>query len=217
MGHPVTNLEIRIALADDQALVRKGLRAIVDARPGHAVVFEAEDGETLLQGLMNESVDIVLCDIRMPRVDGIEVVRRLRQGANRLPVLLLTTFADEDLLHRATRAGANGYVLKDIEPEDLFATIASILEGNTVLDPQSLNRVRGHQDLPAPEELIMELDERERAVLRLMSAGLSNQQIAQQLHKAEGTIKNRVSVILQKLNARDRTQAVLKAITNGII
>lgn len=213
----MTRPEIRIALADDQALVRKGLRAIVDAQPGHTVVFEAEDGDALLQRLMQETVDIVLCDIRMPGVDGIEVVHRLRQGANRLPVLLLTTFADDELLQRATRAGANGYVLKDIEPEDLFATIATILAGNTVLDPQSLSRVRGHKDLPAPELLLAELDERERAVLRLMSAGMSNQQIAQQLHKAEGTIKNRVSVILQKLNARDRTQAVLKAITNGII
>lgn len=208
---------LRIALADDQALIRKGLRAILDAHDGYEVVLEANDGHVLLEGLMETDVDIVLCDIRMPELDGIEVVRRLRQGANRLPVLLLTTFEDEELLIRATRAGANGYVLKDIEPEDLFATVTAILEGKTVLNPQSLNRVRGHQSLPQPEVMLAELDERERAVLRLMSAGLSNQQIADRLHKAEGTIRNRVSVILHKLNARDRTQAVLKAITNGVI
>lgn len=208
---------IRIALADDQALIRKGLKSFLDAQPGYAVVLEADDGDSLLEQLIHAQVDIVLCDIRMPGTDGIEVVRRLRQGANRLPVLLLTTFADEELLARATRAGANGYVLKDIEPHELFATIAAILNGATILDPQSLTRVRGHQALPQPEDLIAELDERERAVLRLMSAGLSNRQIAERLHKAEGTIKNRVSIILQKLNARDRTQAVLKAITNGVI
>lgn len=213
----MTSPVVRIALADDQALIRKGLKAFLDAQAGYEVVLEADDGESLLEQLMSIEVDIVLCDIRMPRVDGIEVVRRLRQGANRLPVLLLTTFNEEDLLARATRAGASGYVLKDIEPAELFAAIASILDGKTILDPQSLSRVRGHHDLPEPEALIAALDEREQAVLRLMSAGLSNQQIAQRLHKAEGTIKNRVSVILQKLNARDRTQAVLKAITNGLI
>lgn len=213
----MTGPAVRIALADDQALIRKGLKAFLDAQPGYEVVLEADDGESLLEQLMSTEADIVLCDIRMPRMDGIEVVRRLRQGANRLPVLLLTTFNEEELLARATQAGASGYVLKDIEPADLFAAIASILDGKTILDPQSLSRVRGHQDLPEPEMLIAELDERERAVLRLMSAGLSNQQIAQRLHKAEGTIKNRVSVILHKLNARDRTQAVLKAITNGLI
>lgn len=213
----MTSPAIRIALADDQALIRKGLKAFLDAQAGYEVVLEADDGESLLNQLMSIEVDIVLCDIRMPRVDGIEVVRRLRQGANRLPVLLLTTFNEEDLLARATQAGASGYILKDIEPADLFAAIAEILDGKTILDPQSLSRVRGHQDLPEPEALMAELDERERAVLRLMSAGLSNQQIALRLHKAEGTIKNRVSVILQKLNARDRTQAVLKAITNGLI
>ncbi|MFK7954752.1 MAG: response regulator [Lysobacterales bacterium] len=208
---------IRIGLVDDQALVRKGLRAILDAQSNLLVAFEAEDGADAVDQLMGAEVDILLCDIRMPVMDGIEVVRRLRQGANRLPVLLLTTFEDQDLLQQATRAGANGYVLKDIEPDDLFATIDAILSGATVLDPQSRRRVRGHGSLPQPEALIGELDDKDRAVLRLMSAGLSNQQIAQQLHKAEGTIKNRVSVILQKLNARDRTQAVLKAITNGII
>ncbi|MEM9531802.1 MAG: response regulator transcription factor [Pseudomonadota bacterium] len=213
----MTKTDIRLGLVDDQALVRKGLRAILDAEPGLNVSFEAEDGSDALEQLMQQDVDILLCDIRMPVMDGIELVRRLRQGANRLPVLLLTTFEDQELLQQATRVGANGYVLKDIEPADLFATIDAILDGETVLDPQSRRRVRGHDSLPQPERLIIELDGKERAVLRLMSAGLSNQQIAVQLHKAEGTIKNRVSVILQKLNARDRTQAVLKAITNGII
>lgn len=208
---------VRIALVDDQALIRKGLKAFIDAQSRYQVVLEAAEGEELLNALMHTDVDIVLCDIRMPGVDGIEVVRRLRQGANRLPVLLLTTFNEEDLLLRATRAGANGYVLKDIEPEALFAAIDSVLAGHTILDPQSLARVRGHQSLPKPETFIAELDERERAVLRLMCAGMSNESIAEHLHKAEGTIRNRVSVILQKLNARDRTQAVLKAITNGLI
>lgn len=208
---------VRVGLVDDQALVRKGLKAIIDAHPRHEVAFEAGDGAEALNLLLEHEVDVLLCDIRMPVMDGIALVERLRQGANRLPVLLLTTFAEEQLLQRATRAGATGFVLKDIEPDDLFSTIAAILGGAKVLDPQALGRVRGHEDLPAPESMTEELNEKERAVLRLMSAGLSNQQIAEQLHKAEGTIKNRVSVILQKLNARDRTQAVLKAITNGII
>jgi len=213
----VTKSNVRIALADDQALIRKGLKAVLDGQPGLEVCLEAEDGESLLEGLMVAEADIVLCDIRMPRLDGIGVVERLRRGANRLPVLLLTTFAEDELLARATRAGANGYVLKDIEPEDLFRAISAVLAGETILDPQALGAVRGHRHLPEPEPLVEVLDEKERVVLKLMSAGLSNRQIAERLHKAEGTIKNRVSVILQKLNARDRTQAVLKAITNGII
>ncbi len=213
----MSDADIRIALVDDQALIRKGLRAFIDAQSGFQVVLEAGDGEALFGALLETDVDIVLCDIRMPELDGIEVVQRLRRGGNRLPVLLLTTFSDADLLLRATRAGANGYVLKDIEPDDLFAAIRSVLAGHTILDPQSLARVRGHEALPEPEAPLEELDERERTVLRLMSAGMSNDEIARHLHKAEGTIRNRVSVILHKLNARDRTQAVLKAITNGII
>ena len=136
---------VRVGLVDDQALVRKGLKAILDAEPDYEVAFEASDGQEALEQCLNHDIDILLCDIRMPVMDGIEVVRRLRQGANRLPVLLLTTFSDDEFLVRATRAGANGFVLKDIEPSDLFATIRSILDGSTVLDPQSLSRVRGHE------------------------------------------------------------------------
>ncbi len=209
--------QTRIALADDQALIRTGLRALLESQPGYQVCVEAADGRALLDELISAEVDIVLCDIRMPKLDGIGVVRTLRQGANRLPVLLLTTFADDALFKRATEAGANGFVLKDIEPDALFAAIDAVRAGKTILEPQALTAVRGHADLPRPESFVDALDDKELAILRLMSSGLSNRQIAERLHKAEGTIKNRVSVILQKLDARDRTQAVLKAITNGII
>ncbi|MEM9303440.1 MAG: response regulator transcription factor [Pseudomonadota bacterium] len=208
---------LRLALADDQALVRRGLVAMLDADPRFEVVIEAQDGQELLEHLLERPVDLVLCDIRMPVLDGLGFVQRLRAGANPLPVILLTTFDDGDVMERAIRAGANGYLLKDADPEELADAILKVRDGEKVWAPQPLARVREHVNLPPPESPTESFDDRERALLRLMAAGLSNREIGERLHLAEGTVKNRVSVILGKLQARDRTQAVLKAITNGLI
>lgn len=208
---------LRLGLADDQALVRRGLCAVLEADPRFEVLIEAPDGEALLAALLDTPVDLLLCDIRMPRLDGIGLVDRLRRGANALPVILLTTFDEPGLLQRAVQAGANGYLLKDAEPEELAGAILRVMAGEKALVPQPLARVRGNAHLPPAQAPLEAVDAREVAMLRLMAAGLSNREIAERLHLAEGTVKNRVSVLLAKLDARDRTQAVLKAITGGLI
>jgi DNA-binding NarL/FixJ family response regulator len=207
---------LRVALADDQALVRAGLRALLQQQ-GIVVVLEAEDGADLLSGLLEHPVDVVLSDIRMPGTDGIEALLRLRQRGDATPVLLLTTFDDSDLLLRATDAGAQGFLLKDAAPEDLRDAIMRVAAGETLLQPVSTDPVRARfrfRDENAPTETF---STREVAILRLLAGGYSNKEIARSLFLAEGTVKNYVSAILDKLGTRDRTRAVLKAITLRII
>lgn len=207
---------LRVALVDDQALVRAGLRALLE-RQGIVVVFEACDGGELLERMTDAQVDVVLSDIRMPGVDGIEALIRLRERGDRTPLLLLTTFDDSDLLLRATDAGAQGFLLKDAAPEDLRDAIARVAAGETLLQPVSTDPVRARfrfRDESAPSD---SFSEREVAILRLLAGGYSNKEIARSLFLAEGTVKNYVSTILDKLGTRDRTRAVLKAITLRVI
>ncbi|QJD69650.1 response regulator transcription factor [Xanthomonas campestris pv. badrii] len=207
---------LRIALADDQVLVRAGLRALLQQQ-GVEVVCEADDGEGLLDALGTTTVDVVLSDIRMPGIDGIQALEQLRARGDRTPVLLLTTFDDGDLLLRATDAGAQGFLLKDAAPEDLRDAIARVAAGDTLLQPVSTDPVRARyqfRDQQAPRETF---NEREVAILRLLAGGYSNKEIARTLFLAEGTVKNYVSTILEKLGTRDRTRAVLKAITLRVI
>ncbi len=207
---------IRVALADDQALVRAGLRALLLAQ--HIdVVLEADDGEDLLDRLATQAVDVVLSDIRMPGMDGVSALVALRERGDATPVLLLTTFDDSDLLLRATEAGAQGFLLKDAAPEDLRDAIARVAAGETLLQPVSTDPVRARyrfHDEALPTETF---NGREVAILRLLAGGYSNREIARTLFLAEGTVKNYVSVILDKLGTRDRTRAVLKAITLRVI
>lgn len=213
---PMSAPSLRVALADDQALVRGGLRALLE-RQGIVVVFEALDGGDLLDKLETESVDVVLSDIRMPGVDGIDALLRLRERGDHTPVLLLTTFDDSDLLLRATDAGAQGFLLKDAAPQDLRDAIVRVAAGETLLQPVSTDPVRARfrfRDESAPTETF---GTREVAILRLLAGGYSNKEIARSLFLAEGTVKNYVSTILDKLGTRDRTRAVLKAITLRII
>jgi len=207
---------VRAALADDQALVRAGLRALLE-RHGIVIVFEADSGTTLLEQLASNPVDVILSDIRMPGLDGIEALTALRARGDTTPVLLLTTFDDSDLLLRATDAGAQGFLLKDAAPEDLRDAIARVAAGETLLQPVSTEPVRARyrfHDDNAPRETFTE---REVAILRLLAGGYSNKEIARSLFLAEGTVKNYVSAILEKLGTRDRTRAVLKAITLQVI
>ena len=207
---------VRIALADDQALVRAGLRALLE-RHGIEIVFEVDSGIALLAQLQTRPVDVVLSDIRMPGMDGIEALAALRARGDATPVLLLTTFDDSDLLLRATDAGAQGFLLKDAAPEDLRDAIARVAAGDTLLQPVSTEPVRARyrfHDDQAPRKTF---SEREVAILRLLAGGYSNKEIARSLFLAEGTVKNYVSAILEKLGTRDRTRAVLKAITLQVI
>lgn len=207
---------LRIALADDQALVRAGLRALLE-RLGLHIAFEAEDGQVLLDRLAHAPVDVVLSDIRMPGLDGIDALLALRARGDRTPVLLLTTFDDSELLLRATEAGAQGFLLKDAAPEDLREAIARVAAGETLLQPVSTEPVRARYRYHADDAPRALFTEREVAVLRLMAGGYSNKEIARAMFLAEGTVKNYVSVILEKLDTRDRTRAVLKAITLRVI
>lgn len=207
---------LRVALADDQVLVRAGLRALLQDL-GITVAGEAADGEGLLALLRSTTVDVVLSDIRMPGMDGIEAVRRLRASGDATPVLLLTTFDEADLLLRAREADAQGFLLKDADPADLHEAIVRLAAGETLLQPVSTEPVRAryrYRDEAPPTD---SFGEREVAILRLLAGGYSNKEIARTLFLAEGTVKNYVSTILDKLGTRDRTRAVLKAITLRII
>jgi DNA-binding NarL/FixJ family response regulator len=207
---------IRVALADDQALVRAGLRALL-LQQNIEVTLEAEDGDDLLQKLEQQSVDVVLSDIRMPGTDGIQALLRLRERGDATPMLLLTTFDESDLLLRATDAGAQGFLLKDAAPEDLRDAIVRVAAGETLLQPVSTDPVRARFRFRDESEPTETFGTREVAILRLLAGGYSNKEIARSLFLAEGTVKNYVSTILDKLGTRDRTRAVLKAITLRII
>lgn len=207
---------VRIALADDQALVRAGLRALLEQH-GIVIAIESDGGEDLVAQLAHVSVDVVLCDIRMPGLDGIEALRQLRASGNATPVLLLTTFADSEVLLEATAAGAEGYMLKDAAPEELRDAILRLAKGETLLQPVSTDPVRARYRYHAEDAPRALFTDREVAVLRLMAGGYSNREIARAMFLAEGTVKNYVSAILDKLDTRDRTRAVLKAITLRVI
>jgi DNA-binding NarL/FixJ family response regulator len=206
----------RIALADDQAIVRAGLRALLEAQ-GIGVAIEAGDGHELLALMATTAVDVVVCDIRMPGLDGLQVLEALRARGVAAPVLLLTTFDEPDLLPRATAAGARGFLLKDASPEDLRDAIVRIAAGACLLQPVSTDPVRARYQYHESDAPTAAFSEREIAILRLLAGGYSNREIGRSLFLAEGTVKNHVSTILGKLGTRDRTRAVLKAITLRVI
>ena len=208
---------IRLALADDQALVRNGLRALLGSLPGLQVVLEADNGEALLAGLAVNEVEVVLSDIRMPLCDGFTLTERLRASGSTTPVLLLTTFDEPDLALRAAECGAQGFLLKDASPEDLQEAIVALAAGKTLLAPVPTDPVRSRYAYRDTSEPTDTFSEREVAILRLLAGGYSNKEIARAVFLSEGTVKNYVSDILDKLGTRDRTRAVLKAITLQII
>ena len=208
---------LRLALADDQALVRSGLKALLSGFPNLAVALEAADGEALLAALADTPVDVILSDIRMPGLDGFGLVTALRTRGDATPVVLLTTFDDDALPLRAAEAGAQGFLLKDASPEDLHEAILRVAAGDTLLAPVPTDPVRAryaYRDQAAPTDTF---NEREVSILRLLAGGYSNKEIARAVFLSEGTVKNYVSEILDKLGTRDRTRAVLKAITLRII
>ena len=208
---------IRIALADDQALVRHGLKALLSSFGDLLIAVEAADGSDLLAQLADHRVDVVLSDIRMPGIDGIEALTQLRARGDATPIILLTTFDDSELLLRAVAAGAQGFLLKDASPEDLRDAIVAVARGESLLQPVSTDPIRSryaYRDSEPPRDTF---SEREVAILRLLAGGYSNKEVARTLFLAEGTVKNYVSDILDKLGTRDRTRAVLKAITLRVI
>jgi DNA-binding NarL/FixJ family response regulator len=208
---------LRLALADDQALVRGGLRALLAGFADLEVAIEAEDGNALLAAMETTPVDLILSDIRMPGLDGFGLLDALRARGAATPVILLTTFDEPDLALQAAAAGARGFLLKDASPEDLFDAIGRVARGESLLAPVATGPVRARYAYHERSEPTERFSEREIAILRLLAGGYSNKEIARAVFLSEGSVKNYVSDILDKLDARDRTRAVLKAITLRII
>ncbi len=207
---------IRVALIDDQDLVREGIKSLLALSGEVAVVIEGRDGNAVLEADLG-AVDVVVMDIRMPGRDGLSALRELRRRGDPKPVLMLTTFEEPELFEQAVAAGARGFLRKDASPEALLDAIRRVHAGGSALAPMPTEGVRqgfAYRDTTAPES---PLTERELSILRLMAGGYANKEIARMLFLAEGTVKNYVSDLLLKLNARDRTQAVLKAISLRLI
>ncbi len=211
----------RVVVVDDQALVRQGIGTLLELA-GVEVVGEAADGAEALDVIDACEPEVVLLDLRMPGRDGIWTLQQLRERGSEVPVLVLTTFDDDALVLEALHAGARGYLLKDVTLERLTRAVEVLADGGTLIAPTITERLlRTIRSTPpplgSPEAPLESLTERELEVLRLMAEGYGNREIAEALFLAEGTVKNRVSGILLKLGARDRTKAVLRALHEGIL
>lgn len=208
---------IRVLLVDDQALFREGLRTLLSVEPNVVVVGEAKDGGEALELVEQTHPSVVLMDLRMPNVDGVTATRRLRARFPRTQVLVLTTFDDDTSIFEAVRAGAVGYLLKDASAETLVSAIRAADRGDSVLQPSVARRLMEEFSRLAPSPARQfSLSEREEAVLRLLARGASNKEIASALDVVEGTVKNHVTRIFEKLEVADRTQAALKAREAGL-
>ena len=211
---------IRVALADDQAMIRAGLRMVLETEPDLQVVAEASDGADALAVTHRTRPDVVLLDIAMPRLDGLAAARQIAALPTPPRIIMLTTFDSDDNLYSALRAGASGFLLKVSPPEQLVAAIRVVAGGAALLDPAVTTRVIAafaHQPDPQPPPALAQLTPRELDVLQLLARGLSNAEIADHLTLGEATVKTHVARVLMKLGLRDRVQAVVYAYENGVI
>ncbi len=218
-------IRLRVAIADDQELARAGLRGIIEAEPDLEVVGEAADGEEAVQLALREAPDVLLMDVRMPKLDGIEATARIvgSELAARTRVLVLTTFDVDEYAYRAIRAGASGFLLKDLPAEDLVAAVRQVGRGSDALLAPSVTRrlierfAGGRPSVHARTGHFGELTARELEVLKLIAAANSNSEIAAQLNLSENTVKTHVARVLMKLELRDRVQAVVVAYELGLV
>jgi DNA-binding NarL/FixJ family response regulator len=216
-------MTIRIILVDDQELVRTGFRMVLDAQPDMTVVGEASDGLAATELARRQPADVMIMDARMPRLDGVAATRRIREAGDRPRVLMLTTFDLDEYAFAALKAGASGFLLKDVPPDELLFAIRAVHSGDAVVAPSTTRRLIDQfaPMLPAGEAAAApgfdDLTEREREVLILVAHGLSNCEIAQRLFVSEATVKTHVGRILAKLGLRDRVQAVVYAYENGLV
>jgi DNA-binding NarL/FixJ family response regulator len=213
-------LTTRVLIADDQSMVRRGFRMIIDSEPGLEVVGEAADGEQAVAACSRLTPDVVLMDIRMPVLDGLEATRRILTRDHPPRIIVLTTFDVDEYVFESLRVGASGFLLKNSAPEQLVQAVRAAADGEALLDPGVTRRVIerfGRLNSPsAPPAALDELTPREREVLELVAAGLSNAEIAGRLVVAQGTVKTHVARVLSKLGLRDRVQAVVFAYEHGI-
>ncbi|MEH1782550.1 MAG: response regulator transcription factor [Nostoc sp.] len=210
---------IKVLLVDDQSLIRQGLRALLELEPDLEIVGEAENGEQAIDLVAKFQPDVILLDIRMPIMDGVAATREIQKRFPTSKILVLTTFDDDEYVSAALKHGAMGYLLKDTPSEELAVAIRAVHRGYTHLGPgivkkllTQFSHVAPTQSQPVPSSLA-ELTPREKEVLRLIATGASNREIAQELYISEGTVKNHVTNILNRLNLRDRTQAAIWANT----
>jgi DNA-binding NarL/FixJ family response regulator len=215
-------MKIRLVIADDQALVRSGFRLIVDARPDLEVVGEAEDGEQAVALVDELEPDVILLDIRMPNLDGIEATKQIVASGSGTRILVLTTFDLDEYVYGAIRAGASGFLLKDVRPGELVDAIRVVASGNALLGPTAVERLLRRFSVPVDDHpmataAVGSLTDREAETLRLLANGLSNAEIAATLVVSETTVKTHVSNLLRKLGVRDRVQAVIAAYDAGVV
>ncbi len=210
---------IKVLLVDDQSLIRQGLRALLELEPDLEIVGEAENGEQAINFVAQFQPDVILLDIRMPIMDGVAATQEIQKRFAKTKILVLTTFDDDEYVSAALKNGAMGYLLKDTPSEELAVAIRAVHKGYTHLGPgivkkllTQFSHVAPTQSPPVPSSLT-ELTPREKEVLRLIATGASNREIAQELYISEGTVKNHVTNILNRLNLRDRTQAAIWANT----
>jgi DNA-binding NarL/FixJ family response regulator len=212
-------MTIRVLVADDQSMVRAGFRMLLANEPDIEVVAEASNGLEAVHQAARFDPTVVLMDIRMPQLDGLEATRRILAADDHARILILTTFDLDEYVYEALSAGASGFVLKDDPPEQLIAAIRTVSAGDALLSPAVTKRViRQFTRIPrpAPPKEVAELTTREHEVLRLIALGRSNAEIGQELYISEGTVKTHVTHLLQKLNLRDRVQAVVLAYRTGL-
>jgi DNA-binding NarL/FixJ family response regulator len=215
-------MSIKVLLVDDQAMVRAGLRMILEAEPDIQVIGEAEDGTKAISSVRTLQPDVVLMDIQMPVMNGLEATRRIVHEGERLSrVLILTTFERDDYIFEALRSGASGFILKNAPPEDLVTAVRVVAEGNSLLAPSVTRRIIAEfaqrPVRPLVKNEVEHLTEREIEVLKLIAKGHTNAEIANELVVSEATIKTHVSNLLTKLGLRDRVQAVVYAYESGLI
>ncbi len=214
---------IRVLLVDDQRLMREGLRILLELEPDLEIVGEAENGQEALTAYADLRPGLVLMDVRMPGMDGVQATRSLRERWPQARVIILTTFDDDEYVFEGLRAGACGYLLKDVSGHDLAAAIRTVAAGGVLIEPSVARKVVDEFARLAPPRhpagagLLEPLSEREQEILALLAQGLSNREIAERLILAPGTVKNYVTTLLQKLGARDRTQAALRAHELGLL
>ena len=212
-------MTIRVLVADDQSMVRAGFRMLLADEQDIEVVAEAENGREAVEKAARFNPDVILMDIRMPELDGIQATWRILVDDNGARILILTTFDLDEYVYEALSAGASGFVLKDDSPEQLLAAIRTVAAGDALLSPTVTKKVIkqfARRPRPAPPKELGELSERERDVFRLMAEGMSNSEIGQELFISETTVKTHVTHILQKLGLRDRVQAVVLAYQTGV-
>ena len=212
---------IRLLLVDDQPLARRGLRAILCEEEGFLVVGECADGDEVLDAVRRQRPEVIVMDVRMPRMNGAAATRHLREQVHEPPpVLILTTFQDDEVLSSALRAGAAGFLLKDAPGEEILRAVRTLAGGGAYLDPAVTGRVLAtyrQSTLARPGPTLPDLTQRELEVLRLVGRGLSNDEIAEQLVIGEGTVKTHIGRIFDKLGVRDRSTAIVFAFDHGVV